>query len=85
MSNPIVQRMQPQFDALANKVPDEAAALWYARDLQESLGYVRSENFLAAIQRALGAVKSTGYDAADHFRGVTKMIGIGKLPTPDQH
>jgi DNA-damage-inducible protein D len=78
MSNPIVQRMQPQFDALAHKVPDEAAEFWYARDLQEPLGYVRWENFLAAIQRAMEAVKSTGYDAADHFRGVTKMIGLGK-------
>ncbi|MCF6338648.1 MAG: DNA damage-inducible protein D, partial [Gammaproteobacteria bacterium] len=42
------------------------------------LGYSRWENFLTAIQRAIESCKTTGYDESDHFRGVTKMIDIGK-------
>lgn len=44
----------------------------------EPLGYVRWENFKTAIDRAVESCKTTGYDEADHFRGVTKMIEIGK-------
>lgn len=44
----------------------------------EPLGYARWENFTTAIQRAIEFCKSTGYDEADHFRGVTKMIEVGK-------
>lgn len=73
-----IQVLQMQFDALAQAVPDENIEFWFARDLQESLGYARWENFLMAIQRAIDSCKSTGYSADDHFRGVTKMIGLGK-------
>jgi len=73
-----IQVLQMQFDALAQAVPDENIEFWFARDLQESLGYARWENFLTAIQRAIDSCKSTGYSADDHFRGVTKMIGLGK-------
>lgn len=78
MSTEIVKRMQPQFDAMAQSIPDANIEFWYARDLQEPLGYVRWENFLTAINRAVQACESTGYSADDHFRGVTKMIEIGK-------
>lgn len=73
-----IQVLQMQFDALAQSVPDENIEFWFARDLQEPLGYARWENFLTAIQRAIDSCKSTGYSADDHFRGVTKMIGLGK-------
>lgn len=78
MSTEIVKRLQPQFDAMAQTIPNENIEFWFARDLQEPLGYVRWENFLTAIQRAVQACESTGYSAGDHFRGVTKMIEIGK-------
>jgi len=73
-----IQVLQTQFDALAQAVPDENIEFWFARDLQEPLGYARWENFLTAIQRAIDSCKSTGYSADDHFRGVTKMIEVGK-------
>ena len=73
-----IQVLQMQFDALAQSVPDENIEFWFARDLQEPLGYARWENFLTAIQRAIDSCKSTGYSADDHFRGVTKMIEVGK-------
>lgn len=72
-----IQVLQMQFDALAQSVPDENIEFWFARDLQELLGYARWENFLTAIQRAIDSCKSTGYSADDHFRGVTKMVKLG--------
>ena len=67
-----------QFDGLSQRQPEAAnMEFWFARDLQEPLGYARWENFLTAIQRAIESCKTTGYDAENHFRGVTKMVEIG--------
>ncbi len=38
----------------------------------------RWENFITAIHRAIESCKSTGFNPDDHFRGVTKMIPLGK-------
>jgi DNA-damage-inducible protein D len=78
MDNSTLQKMQQQFDGMAQRLPDDNIEFWFARDLQEPLDYARWENFTTAIERAIASCKTTGYDAADHFRGVTKMIDIGK-------
>ena len=78
MDNNNLQILQNQLDGLAQSVSDEGVEFWFARDLQEPLGYARWENFLTAIQRAIDSCESTGYSADDHFRGVTKMIEVGK-------
>jgi DNA-damage-inducible protein D len=71
--------LQIQFDQLAKNHPDEAGLeFWFARDLQEPLGYARWENFMTAIQRVIDSCKTTGYEPEHHFRGVTKMITLGK-------
>lgn len=73
-----LQKMQNQFDELAQEHPDEPKVeFWFARDLQEPLGYARWENFLTAIQRAIESCKLTGYEVEHHFRGVTKMVPLG--------
>jgi DNA-damage-inducible protein D len=74
----IIKKLQSHFDALAQRIPGEEIEFWFARDLQEPLGYLRWENFMTAIQRAIASCQTTGYDSNDHFRGVTKMIGLGK-------
>ena len=74
MQGEVIQKLQSRFDALAQTVPDEEIEFWFARDLQEPLGYLRWENFMTAIHRAIESCKTTGYDSNDHFRGVTKMI-----------
>ena len=79
MKTELIQQMKSGFDVLAQIVPDsEGVVFWFARDLQDPLGYARWENFLAAIQRAIESCETTGYKAADHFRGVTKLITHGK-------
>jgi len=87
MNKELIIQMQSQFDALAQSHPDAAALeFWFARDLQEPLGYARWENFLTAIQRAIESCRTTGYEAENHFRGVTKMVEVGsgaKRPVED--
>ena len=78
MDKQVIQQMQSAFDALSQKVPESTVELWFARDLMEPLGYARWENFQTAIQRAVESCDSSGHAASDHFRGVTKMIGVGK-------
>lgn len=79
MNKDLIVQMQNQFDALAKNHPDATGVeFWFARDLQEPLGYARWENFLTAIQRAIESCKTTGYDPEHHFRAITKMIAIGK-------
>ena len=73
-----IQLLKNQFDALSLRTPDEGVEFWFARDLMEPLGYVRRENFQTAIKRAIESYETTGYAVSDHFRGVTKMIEIGK-------
>ena len=53
--------------------------------VQQVLGYVRWENFVVAIGRALESCKTLGINVDNHFREVTKMISritlsIGATP-----
>ena len=69
------------FDVIARQVTDDdgnAVEVWYARDLQQRLGYARWENFVIAIGRAMEACKTLGINIDDHFRGVTKTIELPK-------
>lgn len=55
----------------------EKIEVWFARELQELLGYARWENFEVAISRAVDSCKSLGVNVDDHFREVTKMVTLG--------
>ena len=87
MNKELIVQMQSQFDALAQSHPEATEVeFWFARDLQEPLGYARWENFLTPIQRAIESCRTTGYEAEHHFRGVTKMVELGsgaKRPVED--
>ena len=78
MNKNTIQKLQSQFDTLAQHMPETDMEFWFARDLQEPLGYARWENFLTAINRAISSCETTGYTPSDHFRGVTKLITHGK-------
>jgi DNA-damage-inducible protein D len=78
MKSEQIQQMQNRFDSIAQTVPESDVEFWFARDLQEPLGYARWENFQTAIRRAVEACETTGYNPEHHFRGVTKLITHGK-------
>ena len=73
-----LQILQQKLEAAAQRTDEQGIEFWFARDLQAHLGYARWENFQTAIQRATESCKATGYKVSDHFRGVTKMIEVGK-------
>ena len=81
MQSGAIQLLKNHFDALSQRTPDEDIEFWFARGIMEPLGYARWENFQTAINRAIESCKTTGYAADDHFRGVTKMLEIGKETT----
>lgn len=77
MKSEMVKAMQSRFNSLAQTVPGEDVEFWFARDLQEPLGYARWENFFTAISRAVDSCNTTGCNPDYHFRGVTKMVALG--------
>lgn len=60
---------------------NEQVEVWFARELQELLGYARWENFVLAIGRAVDSCKTQGVDIDDHFREITKMAKLGSGAT----
>jgi len=48
-SGEIIKKLQSHFDSLAQSIPEERIEFWFARDLQEPLGYAKWENFLTTI------------------------------------
>ena len=77
-----IQQYKNSFDSIThhlnNENDSEQVEIWFARELQNILGYARWENFTVAIHRAVDSCKSQSISIDDHFREVTKMIGIGK-------
>ena len=69
------------FNSITQIIKDDEGRdmeIWFARDLQPLLGYVRWENFQVAINRATDSCNAQNINIDDHFREVTKMITIGK-------
>lgn len=73
-----LQTLQRSFEAAVQRADAEGIEFWFARDLQTLLGYARWENFQTAIGRAMESCETSNHAASDHFRGVTKMIELGK-------
>ena len=76
-----IHQYKSAFDAIAKEIKDDegnAIEVWYARELQQVLGYARWENFVVAVGRAMEACKTMGINVDDHFREVTKMITLAK-------
>ncbi len=76
-----IQQYKSAFDLISKDIKDDeenTIEVWYARELQQVLGYSRWENFVVAIGRAMESCKTLGINVDDHFREVTKMIALAK-------
>ena len=77
----LINHHKSLFDSIQQYVYSQDATeqieVWFARELQELLGYVRWENFIVVIKRAIVACNSQGINIDDHFREVTKMVTLG--------
>ena len=73
-----ISNLTQRFDSISREIPEQKDVnFWFARDLQEPLGYGRWENFVNVVLKAIDACKNSGYEVSDHFRGVTKMVELG--------
>lgn len=73
-----IVELKKKFDAIINKEEKENVEFWYARDLQNQLGYKRWENFIEVIKKAMVSCKNADITVENHFREVTKMINLAK-------
>lgn len=76
-----ISQLKSIFDEIGhfinNEDDSEQVEIWFARELQEILGYARWENFIVAINRAVDSCKTQNINIDDHFREVTKMVELG--------
>jgi len=75
MDKEIITRLWKTFDDYTNE--KNGVDFWFARDLQQLLGYAQWRNFLATIEKAKESCKNAGQMIDDHFAGISKKVKIG--------
>ena len=63
---------------------DDGTEFWQARELAPVLSYSRWQTFSKVLDRAMLACSNSGFEIADHFTGVSKMVEIGSGAKRDQ-
>lgn len=76
MKTEIVKSLTKTFEQCVHCTED-GIEFWYARELQDLLGYSKWDNFANAIERAKASCKAEGSNVDDHFAGAGKMILTG--------
>ncbi len=77
MKKEVIVRLHTNFEEIVQRETETGAEFWLARDLQPLLGYARWENFIKVISKAKISCKTAGYEVADHFLDITKMVTVG--------
>jgi hypothetical protein len=77
MKKEIIVQLHGNFEKSVHKDTDNGTEFWLARDLQKLLGYSKWENFAKVIKKAKTACKTAGYEVADHFLDIRKMVALG--------
>lgn len=75
MEKEVISRLHGRFEEFAHS--EQGVDFWFARELQELLGYTRWENFLKVIEKACTACQNAGQAIDNHFRRVLKVVEIG--------
>src|SRR3989338_10992565 len=75
MKKELITQLKKSFEEAAHTA--DGLEFWFARDLQELLGYDKWENFQKVIEKAKIACKNTGLIVKDHFPDVGKMVLTG--------
>lgn len=77
MEKGIIVKLHKDFEQSVYKEENTGMEFWFARDLQNLLGYTKWENFTKVIEKAKTACKNSGFEPADHFPDIRKMVDIG--------
>ena len=78
MEKDIVRQLHGDFEKSVQREEETGLEFWFARDLQNLLGYTRRKKPTKVIYKALISCKNAGFEASDHFLDITKMIQLGK-------
>jgi DNA-damage-inducible protein D len=76
MKKEIIKSLTKNFESYVNTTENEVE-FWFARDLQQLLGYTKWTNFLGVVSKAKIACETTGQNVNDHFADVSKMVKLG--------
>ncbi len=60
MKTELIKQLTGNFESAAHLADD--VEFWYARDLQQLLGYTKWDNFLQVIEKGKTACKNSGQD-----------------------
>ena len=75
MKRETISQLHSSFE-LAVKETD-GVEYWFARDLQDLLGYTKWENFIKVIDKGKTACFNAKQEVTDHFLDVRKMVDLG--------
>lgn len=75
MKSELIRDLAKDFESASEMFED--IEFWYARRLQELLGYTKWSNFAQVIDKAKIACRTAGQSVEDHFADVGKMVEIG--------
>lgn len=75
MEKEAIVKLHSSFEDFAYQQDD--IEYWFARELQELLGYTDWRNFLNAVNKAKDSCETSGEAVSDHFVDVNKMVRIG--------
>ena len=77
MNNQNIEKLQNDFNNISYLVDDTQIEYWYARDLQNILGYAKWDKFSNVIKKAQIACEVSKIDVFAHFRHVGKKVELG--------
>ena len=75
MEKETITRLNKSFEEFVNEI--DGVEYWFARELQELLGYTDWRNFLKVVDKAKDSCRTSGQEVLDHFVDVNKMVNIG--------
>ena len=76
MKSEIVKSLSNSFESHSQST-ENGIEFWFARDLQQLLGYLKWDNFKKVIHKSKISCEATGNEVLDHFADIGKMVKIG--------